>query len=787
MDGSLKELKKTSKAGFPLHYHIVYLNDEGPVGATSVAAGHEHRLMYDPPRPPRPPSPAVPPQIDPMTGQPVINPETGEPDMGQPEDPGDPGKEVGEWVMEPGEDGHTHEIVEYKVKKKKESKETEQDIISDILQLWSSARGRTAESRKLGLESEQFYSGKGQWSENAKRTLETLDRACLTINEIGKNVDELLGTQMKERTDFSFLPVEGGDQKVADMLNVLCKQILDGCYYPREESKVFRDVTIPGMGVFHVYMDFERDIRGEIKVERYQWDEIDYGPHEKEDLADCEFEVRSKMYSIAKLRQLYPKKADKITESLRGYQLVPEKTEKVVGGGTNTDYRYAKTIQGLPQTLDGELKLVDIAAKELRQVQCTRKTYQPVTVIFNHEEGFFFSAFDWDEKDIEAASSLPGFQSITQIKTRMRVTRFCGNVLLSDENPVQGPIQDFTTIPVYAYRMRDDFWGKVEVAKDPQREINKRRSQTIDILNRMTSYLRYYDSETFEDPKDLKQFREKSAQPGSLHKVANADRPPRKEEGAEFPNGLVQMMQDDRNALTRLMNITVEQGGANEPGSIFLAKKEAKLAGNEFLFDNFSFAKQKLGKILVQLIQRYYDAERIYRILNTANSRQPINVGEKPFVEYERQEIIDMIENADLTSYDVVVAESAFSPSMRLKVATALFELMKNGSQIPPELPLEFIDMPENIRNRITQTTQEQSQMQAQQMQETSNTEIVKTLIAKGQYTVTPEKAQELGLIPAGQPMGENPVAMEGDISQDGNIQEDQTPYAENLVSSLAG
>ncbi len=72
--------------------------------------------------------------------------------------------------------------------------------------------------------------------------------------------------------------------------------------------------------------------------------------------------------------------------------------------------------------------------------------------------------------------------------------------------------------------------------------------------------------------------------------------------------------------------------------------------------------------------------------------------------------------------------------------------------------------------------------MTAAQEQTTSNTEIVKTLIAKGQYTVTPEKASELGLIPSG---GESPLlTSEENSAQNSNMQDDE--YVNNLVSSLA-
>jgi hypothetical protein len=109
--------------------------------------------------------------------------------------------------------------------------------------------------------------------------------------------------------------------------------------------------------------------------------------------------------------------------------------------------------------------------------------------------------------------------------------------------------------------------------------------------------------------------------------------------------------------------------------------------------------------------------------------------------------------------------------------------MMAQGATIPPELPLEFIDMPNDTRMRITDSLQQQSQITSQSAADTSNTEITKTLIAKGQYTVSPEKAQELGLIPA---TGEGQLPSDGQNPNNTDNTQD-TQYADNLASALSG
>ena len=797
----MQELKVTTP-GEDGHYHIVYLNSLTGAGAMSPGAdGHTHDVIYEPPQEPTPAQQEIPPQIDPSTGEVAIDPSTGEPDPGTPAAPATPGT-PGTWVVRPagesqnGEvptnglpmvapDMHTHELMEYRTKPV-ETQQSDKEVLAECMALWREGLAITCDSRKKGRESEDFYAGK-QWDDTVSRSLNQLDRAALTINEIASNIDTLLGYQIEQRTDLKYLPQEGGDQRVADMLNIVSKRILDSCYFPREESKVFKDITIPGLGVFNIYMDFEKDIQGTPIVERFPWDDIVYGPHEKEDLSDCEYEVRSRMFSIAKLKQLFGKKADKIEESFGHYiGQYPDASRNDNGvDGTNTDYRYAKKLDDGPTyTIDGTMPLVDVQKKQFRLAQCTRKTYKEVTVVFNQAENYFFTAYDWKPKDIEKAATIPGFQAITQTKTRMRITKFCAGVVLADENPAELPMHDFYTVPVYGYRQNGEFWGKVEAVKDPQRELNKRRSQAMDTMNRLGASVYYVENETFKDNNEQERFKKNRSKPGSIFQVNDLGRTPKLESGAEFPAPLVNIMQMDQQNLQRLMNVVIPQGGADTSGAAFMAQKQNRLTGNQFLLDNLSFAKQKLGKILLALIQKYYSSERIQRLLNASYTREAFKVGGEDYATFTPEEITEMLDNTDLMEYDVVVSESSFAPSTRLGIAKVLFDLIQKGAQIPPELALQFIDMPADTRAKISETLQQQTEQAVQEATDKGNAEVIKTLIAKGQYTVTPEKAQELGLVPAGQ---ENMASTNAAQSPNNEDNSQATEYANNLASSLAG
>jgi len=218
------------------------------------------------------------------------------------------------WDLAPGEDGHTHGIVQIQVPKTGAAKANAK-AAQDVIRLYRKAREQERLAREKATEAEAFYCGE-QWDEPAKGRLESARRAALTINEIESKIDLLSGHQRQRRSDWRFMPVEDGDQRIADVLNILVKNIADQTSFSHEEARVFQDLCITGRGLFNIYVDHDKDIMGKITIERFPWDACFFGPHEKMDLADCEYLIKTRWYSRAKLEQIWPDKAAEIQHSM---------------------------------------------------------------------------------------------------------------------------------------------------------------------------------------------------------------------------------------------------------------------------------------------------------------------------------------------------------------------------------------------------------------------------------------------------------------------------------------
>jgi hypothetical protein len=91
-----------------------------------------------------------------------------------------------------------------------------------------------------------------------------------------------------------------------------------------------------------------------------------------------------------------------------------------------------------------------------------------------------------------------------------------------------------------------------------------------------------------------------------------------------------------------------------------------------------------------------------------------------------------MLENTDLAKYDIVVSEATYSPTLKLGVHLLLSDLASKGYQIPPEILIETIDMPDAMRQKIMNAMAQQQQQAASTQEQTKQMEENKTLIKSG-------------------------------------------------------
>ncbi len=696
----MSELKRTSINDE--HYHYVYLRDDNTAFTSIADDGHTHEVKYVPP---------VEPITDPDT-QEVLN-------EGQP----------GRFELEKAK-GHTHKILLQSESdslprtKFDNEKKFEDNVVEMTKALYKAAKDLEKTSRKNSTEAFEFYEGK-QWDDADRRELEAKDRACLTINEIEPKIDVLTGYQRQNRYDITYLPVEGGDAVAADMMSFVAKNILEQNNFDHEESEAFEDQVIGGRGILTAYIDFTRTVRGEIRAESFPWDGVYYGPHRRKDMEDCEYQVKAFWYSLQKLRELYPDHEEEFTPD-KMKDFVEKDTAELQIPGKNYDNPDAEA--------DGSMtpknEYVDEVKKEYLVIELQKKRFRRVPVAINAVDDYIFDGQFIDTKDVKKIKTIPGFDVIYKVACEMEIFKVAKDILLEED---YSDDDTFDTMPVYGKKKGDKWWGKVEPVKDAQRNINKRHSSMVDIVNKMAAYGWFYTGETFPDVNEEQKFKRNSAKPGFTQKIRSFNDRPQQVEGTKFPAELAQLEEMSSMKIREIMNVNQEMMGVgpqSQSGVAIAEKRRQGLIGNEFLFDNLSLARRMLGRRLFRLIQKVYTPERVMNLINDQKNKGGKKVGQQPVEIYTEEKIEEILNDLDASKYDVVVSESAHSPSKRIANFLVWSDMAKQGVPIPPEMLIEMSDLPE--KDRIIAKMEEQKQQAMDLEQQKMQTELQKTAMARG-------------------------------------------------------
>lgn len=645
--------------------------------------------------------------------------------------------------------GHSHNIIDIipEVDPDPVVEGSEEDLLNEVHVLFKQARMIEEDFRDRGKVMVEFYNGI-QWESKIVNELKKMKRACITVNEIKPILQVLSGHQRQNRTDIKTFPIEDADPRGAEIANVVLKYVMDKANFQQHESKVFMDQIKVGRGCFDVFVTFDESSEGDIKIVRYKWDNVYLGPHEYEDISDLEYLVKTKWYSIAKLKALYPQKASEIQLDMEMFDGDDPQVHRNIAGD-----QYNAKNKVLPVKMDdgGEL-LVNVDKKSFRLLELWRKRYNEVKVLVNisdpENEFIYEGSSRLSKEDFALAKNIEGMEVRNVPDWQMEVMTVAGNTLLEKR---VSRLKDFNVVPVYASKEDDYVEGKIEPLIDLQKEINKRHSQAIDVINNSNNDGWLYDDETFATKEEEQKFLHSANTPGWAIKVRDLNRQPQKIERGRFPSELVNMRELASSKMRELAGITNEVLGleSNAKSGVAIARRLRQgLTVNDYLFDNLSLAKKRLGKILIKMIQDVYTVDRVMKILHDRNAVEPFQVTNEQgqqvnFSEINEETIREFLENMDFTKYDVSISESANSPTKNLDRFLTMTELMSSGglNEISIDLAKQAGIVSPSDADKYNQMLQMQAKAAAEAQERDNKAQNARTLIAQG---LNPETMQPL-------------------------------------------
>jgi hypothetical protein len=538
--------------------------------------------------------------------------------------------------------------------------------------------------REEAVEDFGFKWGTAQWNASDLATLAMQKRPGLVLNKIAPLLKLLGGYQRLNRYDPILLPRTADDFEKAKKATALTKWVLEETDFLNEESEMFDDGVTCGRGWMEVGYEWDEDTgRGHIFVRRRSPFDLYPDPESRKyDMSDAKWVCDAQWVDRDDLAAAFPEQADTIEAITASY----DSDEDDRG---DRYYWY------------------DSVTSKVRLVRMWYRTHAHVEKLT-----------EWGET------------RKVRVK-QVRVASFIGDLILEDvESPYEhGFLPYMWFLPDWDGE-GDIPRGIVRDLKDPQREINKRRSQLLHLLNTMANR-GWFVQEGSLSPEELRRMELMGSTPGIV--VRYNGTPPVSFDTTQLPVAFANVEQACTNDLKEISGINEEMMGMNVPasasGRAIELKQQAAITSIAGMLDNLRRTKKQVMRMLwgyrgrKGLIQQFLTHEMAVRITTddgkvdfvTMNERVPVPdpvTGQVPYLDENGQVIAAIMDDVSTWEFDIVLSDEPTSPSTRTAAFWKLLEAARQGVPIPPDVILEASDIPQK-----EQIKQAMANAQAQAMQ----------------------------------------------------------------------
>ena len=572
-----------------------------------------------------------------------------------------------------------------------------------------------------------------QWTDSELAILEKEMRPALTFNLIKANIDLLVGMSTDNNKRFRCSPVEKGDEFLSEVLNDILEWVYDSNDFSNEEISALEAAAICGRG--YLAVDFVPDPKrfGDIKMSLVDIPvhEIHFDPASRRvNMEDASYICWDKWLSREDFKVRYPKvpnrKIDALVEHVSDWDI---SGVSLTGNSAGDDIPTSTTSDTSDYETPLDLNFYDKTKNMVRIVHMeyweTFKRYFG----FNPESKGF-EEFDGSKlKQIKAEYEQEfgeEFVYETLVDKKVKWLQFVGNnILYDDDSPL--PYEGFSICNMIAYRdpsgRTNNHFGVVRIMKDPQKEINKRWSQALNLLNQQVQSGVFAETDAFVDQRQAEESMKEAGSvtwlnPGAINQGKFKERTiPR------FPNAPMQMEQYSQDILKRISGINPDllgqDRGRQEPGVVVRLRQQQGMTLLKPLFTNYNNMKKNVFKRMLSIVMEYMPDEQIMRIIGQ-NERYKIdkNTGVIVDTATKLQANIRDIRNLE---YNINADSASSSMTQKMYELTALLEMQKAGMPVDPLVIIEKMELPISDKLRwiefINSQQQAQQQMQQKQME----------------------------------------------------------------------
>jgi hypothetical protein len=505
-----------------------------------------------------------------------------------------------------------------------------------------------------------------QWNPDDIAKLNSQRRPALTINKILSTLSTVMGYQIQNRSEVTFLPQRGGTNAVAETLVKVWQHIAYSNQLQWVRADVFCDGLITSRGFYDVRLDFNDSMQGEIRITKPNAKNVVIDPDAEEyDPETWNDVITTRWHTADDIAVLYDQGA---AEELRA------RTDSVFLYGYDSIDRYRDRFSGPNQvSTHYDMPRPDTPRRHIRAIDRQfRKLTKSVFFVDLTTGDTRRVPDDWKRDKIAAVAERYQLSTIEKWERRpyWRVT--AEDIVLHDD---WSPYDCFTIVPYFPYFRHGRTIGLVENLLSSQELLNKTTSQELHVINTTANSGWKIKTGALSNmsPEDLE---ERGAETGivlELDDVANAE----KIQPNQIPSGLERMSFKAEEYIKGISNVSDSmQGFDREDVAAKAMQQKRQQGGMNFskMLDNLERTDFFLARTVLGMVQEYYTEPRLMNII-----RDPL-LGEVDEVAINQaDEATGAIAN-DLTlgEYSIIVTTAPYRASIedsQFEQAVALREL----------------------------------------------------------------------------------------------------------------
>lgn len=548
-----------------------------------------------------------------------------------------------------------------------------EDLFYEAMRRFEVTRAADREQRLLATEDLIFINSEdGQWSEDVVEKRK--DRPRYTIDRISGALNQLIGNQRQTRTGIKVIPQTDGNEKTAQVLTGLIRSIEQLSNADNAYDSAFTEQITGGYGGWRILSDFESDDSFDqtltIKPVNSASSSLFFDPAAQEyDKRDANFAFLTTAMLLEDFKEKYPDAAP-IDFNHDRYKDARIREWFGEEGVRLAEYWYKIPFKKKIGLLsDG--RVIDL--EEEKKVLDELKT-SGVTIVRERE--------------------------VQSFKIEMRV--MSGVEFLTE--PQQWAGKHIPLVPVYGETALIDnrmyIRGKVRKAKDAQRIYNYATSAAIEATALTPKDPIWITPEQAKGNEvALRNFPTQNSPFMMYNPDPLSPGAPQRGGAPQLQTALLQQVNQaatDIHSTTGLEPASLGNVPELKSGKAIEAQQAMGDRGSYIYQDNLRKSKQYTGEILVDLIPRIYDTERVIKVLGADENIEEVTINEhqyndlnEPILDRETGDLV-IVNDLSLGKYSVTVTTGQNFATKRQETVNQLVNLSASSPMVQ-ELALDLI------------------------------------------------------------------------------------------------